>query len=82
MLGLAAVPSAGLLLGALLLPESPRWLVMQARSVDARQALTFLHGSTCEQELKGIQDSCLEQEKVTLKRYYHFQGWIFTTTPQ
>lgn len=42
MLGSALIPAAALLIGSLLLPESPRYLVEQGRIDQARDVLTYL----------------------------------------
>ncbi|TXR51620.1 sugar porter family MFS transporter [Quadrisphaera setariae] len=39
MLGVAAVPAVGLLLGMVVLPESPRWLALRGRTEEARAVL-------------------------------------------
>ena len=47
MLGVAAIPAVGLILGMLVLPESPRWLALKGRTEEAR---TVLHRSRSEAE--------------------------------
>jgi Arabinose efflux permease len=42
MLGSALIPAAALLIGGLLLPESPRYLVEKGKVDDARDVLTYL----------------------------------------
>lgn len=72
MLGLASIPSVGLLVGALVLPESPRWLVMQGRVKDAEAVLLLLRAGASKEdkqagvlrELQEIQDSSQESSKV------------------
>ncbi|RKR07367.1 sugar porter (SP) family MFS transporter [Kushneria sinocarnis] len=44
MIGIGVVPSTLLLLGMLVLPESPRWLIRQRRREEARAALARVRG--------------------------------------
>ena len=55
MLGLAAIPSAILLLGMLFMPETPRWLVSQDRDAEARRVLMRTRsGDEADQEIRDI----------------------------
>jgi sugar porter (SP) family MFS transporter len=44
MLALAAVPSLVMLVGLIVMPESPRWLLLQRRDDDARRVLASVQG--------------------------------------
>lgn len=58
MLGSALIPAAALLIGGLLLPESPRYLVERGKVDDARDVLTYLRQNSDvdpEDELSDIQ---------------------------
>jgi MFS transporter, sugar porter (SP) family len=58
MLGSALIPAAALLIGGLLLPESPRYLVEKGKVDDARDVLTYLRQNSDvnpEDELSDIQ---------------------------
>jgi sugar porter (SP) family MFS transporter len=44
MLALAAVPSLVMLVGLIVMPESPRWLLLQRRDDQARQVLASVQG--------------------------------------
>ncbi len=58
MFAAAAVPSVAFLLGCLLLPESPRWLVQRGRINQARAILTRLGGAEhAESAISDIQRS-------------------------
>ncbi len=50
MLGVAAIPAVGLIVGMLVLPESPRWLALRGRTEEAR---TVLHRSRSEAEAEA-----------------------------
>ena len=55
MLGLAAIPSAILLVGMLFMPETPRWLVSKDRDEEARRVLMRTRsGDEAEKEIRDI----------------------------
>lgn len=50
MLGVAAIPALGLIIGMFVLPESPRWLALKGRTEEARKVL---HRSRSEAEAEA-----------------------------
>jgi len=60
MLGLAALPSAIMFVGFLYMPESPRWLVMEGRDMEALAVLKSVRESADEanEELQEIVNVC------------------------
>ncbi|XP_020216858.1 probable polyol transporter 3 [Cajanus cajan] len=52
MLGIAAIPSLALALGILVMPESPRWLVMQGHLEKAKNVLLQISNTEQEAELR------------------------------
>lgn len=57
MLGVIAIPAVILLIAVIMLPRSPRWLMMRGRKDEARQVLHKLRNSAAEveQELNDIE---------------------------
>jgi sugar porter (SP) family MFS transporter len=76
MLGFAALPSALLFLGALFLPESPRWLINKGKEADARKILMSLRDNEleAEQEINDIRKTIVNEGTKSLKIL--FQKWV------
>lgn len=74
MLGVIAFPAIGLLLGVLVLPRSPRWLMMRGRVDEARAVLQKLRSNDAavETEISEITEQLKQDE----------QGWgLFRRNP-
>jgi MFS family permease len=80
--GVQMTPAILLLLGMLMLPESPRWLAKQGRWEDSLAVLTLVHGHGDEKnwlvvrEMKEIRDSVefeLQNSDVTWKELFRPQ---------
>lgn len=62
-LGVAAIPAIAFLLLLLLVPRSPRWLVMRGQVEEARSTLTRLGEPDPEAEVRAIQQAAAEQHQ-------------------
>ena len=71
MLGIVAAPSGLFLLVTLLLPESPRWLVVKGRSADALDVLQRLGFADPEREIAAMQGVQVRERQPQLfqRRY-------------
>lgn len=65
MFGITAVPSLLFLLGMLVVPESPRWLVKNGHPVKARQVLSKIGGEGYADKVLASIESTLENETGT-----------------
>ena len=68
MLGVIAIPGALFLLGVLLLPDSPRWLMMRGRKAEAIDVLTRLRGDAAV-VVSEVAD--IEEQLKTPQRGWH-----------
>jgi MFS transporter, SP family, galactose:H+ symporter len=68
MLGVIAIPGALFLLGVLLLPDSPRWLMMRGRRAEAVVVLTRLRGDAAA-VVREVAD--IEEQLKTPQRGWH-----------
>ncbi len=57
MMGIGAIPGAGLIIGMLLLPESPRWLAVNGKLEEARIVLEKLGNKEAEDEIVSISEN-------------------------
>lgn len=70
MVGLGAVPAAAQCLVMLVMPETPRWLVMVGREDEARETINKVFGAgigvkgMVERVLKGIEQEVREEEEA------------------
>lgn len=71
MLGIAAVPSAVMLLGVLRLPESPRWLLARGRTERARAALERFHAAEdVDRELASLREGAATETRISYRELF------------
>lgn len=70
MFASAAIPSLGLILGLIFVPQSPRWLAQKGRWREAQDVLSRIDGEqNAREELKSIQES-FAQERGRLREFF------------
>ncbi len=70
MFGVMALPSVAFFAAALIIPESPRWLVKQRRSTDATAVLARLGHEDPAQECREIEGSLSSEVSGTTERLF------------
>lgn len=68
MLGGGMIPATLLFIAAILLPESPRWLVIKGKTNLAEKVLNLIHKDSAQDELKQIQEVVSFQKTEGLNR--------------
>lgn len=68
MLGVIAIPGALFLLGVLLLPDSPRWLMMRGRTAQAAEVLRRLRG---DEDVAAREMADIAEQLKTPQRGWH-----------